>query len=677
MAINVFQLAPEYLSFLEQYTNAQPNAYSAPAQQQPRTGPPPRRLPAYARQQQQLQQTYQNQRVPAVVPPRPRLALHAQAQADPQANYQAHGDTRLSAAGSASPAYQLAPGAAYGDQKLGTFEQELLQLVSANQAQEFKLGGPPKRLLKQPAYPQYSQETLGYQSQYVKPTVEPVQEEQYHVETTGPYQPQPQHVPEAYVPAQPVQVQYQPAQEQQYVKPAVKPFRPSAQYYEAPQQPAPHAQLNSQGYTAHNVAQAQANAQAQALAFQKISAASHTTHQQAALEQIRIVNERHRQQTIEEERQRQQSALEQISQGSGVSEAGQAQIEEEYRDPETAYKSKLKAQERAEAAEARRAQEASEYKAHADAILALQAQQQAHLKAQEDAHNYALNFEKNQLRAQAQAQAIANAQAQALYKSHQAARANAQKEAQAAARAQHEARQRDPENTPVIQYLLPNAGSTPLPPPNSYFTSSDVQKYQTSGSSYVPRSAPRPPPADELQAVNQPRQAHKHKIPQGSQASTYVSQSGLLKKAPVKSLTIEEIIEQDQLNSPQIIRLPAAKSQAPLTQADLDALINAGYTVTPVPDTARPTPRPYALENSSTGYYVKKHSSPTPRPEYAAYSDAIPRQRRPIRKQRPILQQHQESEAEGNEKVTYLVPLEASAYGTRRPPQRRSLVAEE
>lgn len=660
----VFQLSPEYLSFVEQYANA----YSSPPQQ-PRTGPPPRRpLPAYARQQQQLQQAYQNQRVPAVAPPRPRLTLHpqAQAQADAQADYQSQ--ARLSAAGTTAQGYQLA--AAYPDAKLGTFEQELLQLVSANQAQEFKLaeGGAPKQLVKQAVYPQYTQEVPAYQNQYIKPTAEPVQEEQYHVETSGPRFQQ-QHVPEAYTPPQPAPLQYH--QRPQYPsKPAAKQFRPSGQYYQEPR-PAQQPELNAQGYTAHNVAQAQANAEAQALAFQKITQASHVNHQHAALEQIRIVAQRHEE----------QSALEQIRQGEGVSEAGRAQIVEEITDPEAAYQAKVKAQSRAKEAEARRAQEAAEYKAHADAILHLQAQQQAHLKAQEDAHNYALNFEKNQLRAQAQAQALANAQAQALYKSHQQARANAQKEAQAAARAQHEARQRDPENTPVIQYLLPN-NNTPLPQPNSYFTSSDVQKYQTSGSSYVPRSAPRPAEssAEEIQHhhnVNQPRQAHKHKIPQGTQGSTYVSQSGLLKKAPVKSLTIEEIIEQDQVNSPQIIRLPSSKTHTSLTQADLEALINAGYTVTPVPDLPRPTPRNYAVESTSAGYYVKKHNTATPRPEYSSYSDTIPRQRRPIRKQRPILQQHQESEAEGNEKVTFLVPIESSPYGTRRPPQRSSLVAEE
>ena len=639
------------------------------------------------------------------MPPRPRLTLHpqAQAQADAQADYQARLDaqsrieTRLSAAGTSSPAYhRLAPASAssagYGEQKLGTFEQELLQLVTANQAQELKLAGgagdAPRRLLKQPAYAEYSQ--LAYQNQYVKPTVEPIQDEQYHIETSRyqqqPSPPPPQHVPEAYVPAQPSQLSPAPVQyhqQRQFEEPiyAAKAGGDTGpRYYAAVPQP----ELNAQGYTSENVASAQANAQAQALAFQKISQASHNNHQQAALEQIRIVNERHRQ----------QSALEQISQGDGVSEAGQAQIEEEVKDPEAAYASKLKTQARAEHAEARRAQEAAEYKAHGDAILALQAQQQAHLKAQEDAHTYALNFEKNQVRAQAHAQAIANAQAQALWKSHQQARANAHKEAQAAARAQVEARKRDPEHTPVIQYLLPN--STPLPSPNSYFTSSDVQKYQTSGSSYVPRSAPRPPAsrdgADSLQVqVNQPRQAHKHKIPQASQAQTYISQSGLLKKAPVKSLTIEQIIQRDQSDSPQIIRLPSAKTQTPLTQADLEALINAGYTVTPVPEHAlRATQRPdnYHLENTSSGYYVKKQQQQrhninsgalTPRPDVYAYSDVVNRQPTQLRQklQRPVLQHHREAEAVANEKITYLVPIDApSAYGTRRPPQRRTLVAE-
>ncbi|XP_063971977.1 mediator of RNA polymerase II transcription subunit 15-like [Diachasmimorpha longicaudata] len=628
------ELSPEYLALVEQYTSAQQQPYTQPA----RSGPPPRRLPAYARQQQSLQQAYQNQRVPAVSPPRPRLTLHpqAEAQADAQAEYQAQleahnraeAQSLLRASGTSHAEYQVPAG--YNEPKLGTFEQELLQLVSANQAQEFKLQqAQPKRLPKPQGYPQYSQQLLAYSPEYeqVKPTAEPAQEapnhQQYHIETTQPRYQGPQHVPVGYRPLE--EPQYQ-----QYVQPR-KPYRPAPQYAD----PAIHqAEAAAQ-------AQAQARAEAEALAFQKISQASHQRHQQAAFEQIRIV----------EDRFKQQSALEQINQGQ-VSEAGREHIEEQLhpKDPEAAYRAKLKAQAAAEAAEARRVQEAAEYKAHGDAIKALQRQQAAHLKAQEDAHIYALNFEKNQAKAQEQAQALANAQALALWKAHQAARSKAQKEAQLAARAQDEARKRDPEHTPVIQYLLPSPNSTPLPP-NSYLTNDQVHKYQASGSSYVPRAAVKP---DD---VNQPRQAHKHKIPNNSQI--YVSQSGLRKKAPVKSLTIEEIIEQDQERNSQIIRIPAAKGQ-PLTQSDLDALIHAGYTVTPVPEVTRPTQQPnYALENT-TGYYVKKQ---TARPD-AYYDDALRHQRRPVRGQRPILKQG--SESEGSDKVTYLVPLDAT-YGNRRP----------
>ncbi|XP_011299839.1 mediator of RNA polymerase II transcription subunit 15 [Fopius arisanus] len=648
------ELSPEYLSLVEQYTSAQPQPYS----QQSRAGPPPRRLPAYARQQQNLQQAYQNQRVPAVAPPRPRLTLHpqAEAQADAHAEYQAQLDAHnraeanalLRASGTSHAEYQVPTG--YGGPKLGTFEQELLQLVSANQAQEFKLQQTqPKRLPKPQGYNQYSQQLLAYPGEYdgVKPTAEPIQEspnhQQYHIETTQPRYQAPQHVPVAYRPLE--EVQHQQQAQQSYAQPR-KPYRPAPQYVDPAVQQA-HAQAEAVAQ-----AQAQAQAEAQALAYQKVSQASHLRHQQAALEQIRIV----------EDRFKQQSALEQINQGH-VSEAGREHIEEQVRpkDPEAAYRANLKAQAAAEAAEARRAQEAAEYKAHGDAIIALQRQQAAHLKAQEDAHIYALNFEKNQAKAQAQAQALANAQALALWKAHQSARAKAQKEAQLAARAQDEARKRDPEHTPVIQYLLPTPNSTPLPP-NSYLTNDQVNKYQASGSSYVPRAAVKP---DE---VNQPRQAHKHKIPNNSQI--YVSQSGLRKKAPVKSLTIEEIIEQDQERNSQIIRIPAAKAQ-PLTQADLDALIHAGYTVTPVPEVTRPTQPSYALENT-TGYYVKKQ---TARPEAYVNYDDIPRhQRRPVRRQRPILKQ--EAESEGSDKVTYLVPLD-STYGDRRPQAQRRIIAEE
>ncbi|XP_066585307.1 uncharacterized protein [Prorops nasuta] len=644
------ELSPEYLSLVQQYTQTQ--AQAAQPQRRPA-------LPAYARQQQQLQQAYYNFRKPAVVPPRPRLQLHPQAlaQAEVAAEAQAQIDTRSRAeavenARSVAPAYQVP---AYQDaSKLGTFEQELLQLVSANQAQEFNLlAAQPKRaqLLKaEEAYTSpYAQQLVAYpETQYAKAP------EQYHIETTAPRYQQPQ-------------------QQQHYAKP-VKEFRPSPEYQAYAEEN--NAQLQQQQQQqaraeAEDIARAQAHAEAQALAYQKVAQASHKKHQQDAFEQIRIVNERYREQ---------QSALEQIEQGSQVSDAGKAHNEEQQvrpKDPEAAYRARLKAQAAAEAAEARRAQEAAEYKAHADAILKLQAQQQAHLKAQEEAHQNALNFERNQLRAQAQAQALAQAQAEALYKAHQAARAKANSEAAAAARAQAEARKIDPENTPVVQYLLPT--NVPLPSPNSYLSNANLQKYQqasAAGSTYVARSAPSTTPSPVAQGITQPRQAHKLKVPSSSQASSlYVSQSGLLKKAPVKSLTIEEIIEQDQISSPrpQLIRIPNPKGPQTITQEDLAALINAGYTVTPVPvpQAVKPTAAAQQAyvptENSSVGYYVKKLQQrvPVARPDYVSYEDElVQRPRIPIRKTRPILRQD-EGDGTASEKLTFLLPIEP-VFGTKQ-----------
>ncbi|XP_043497039.1 chromatin modification-related protein EAF1-like [Polistes fuscatus] len=668
------ELSPDYLSaVLQQYSQSQPQTFGPTTA----TPPPQRRpLPAYARQQQQLQQAYHNYRKPAVVPPRPRAQLHPQAlaQAEAAAQLQAQIDARnradaihtarLSPSGTST--YQVA---AYSEPKLGTFEQELLQLVSANQAQEFKLvPTQPKSALKSGYASEYSQQLVSYPSQYSKPAAVAAPTpaashlpEQYHIETTAPrYQ---QQAPAYQSVEEPVQIQYQPVQS---LPVQAKEFRPSPQYQYAEDHNNLKAVQQAQAQAeAEAIARAQAHAQAQALAFQKITQAAHNKHHQDAFQQIQIVNERHRQ----------QSALEQIQQGAQVSDAGRAHIEEQYhpKDPEAAYRARLKAQAQEELAEARRAHEAAEYKAHSDAILKLQAQQQAHLKAQEDAHNYALNFEKNQLQAQAQAQALAQAQAEALYKVHQQNRAKANKEAVAVARAQAEARTKDPEHTPVVQYLLPN--STPLPSPNSYYTNDEVQKYQASGSSYVPRSVPKDegphPLAEEIQAtITQPRQTHKLKIPAASPSSVYVSQSGLLKKAPVKSLTIEEIIDQDQVNGPQVVRIPTSKGHQTLTQEDLSALLHSGYSVTPIPQTAKPTQQTYIGENASAGYYVKKQRNPVARPEYVTYEDVIPQARKPTRKNRPILKPQGGSEADASEKVTYLVPLEQE-FGTKQPLVRR------
>ncbi|XP_032680254.1 general transcriptional corepressor CYC8-like [Odontomachus brunneus] len=647
------ELSPEYLAILQQFTGTEPHAYT-----NANNAPQRRPLPAYAKQQQALQQAYYNYRKPAVVPPRPRPQLHSQAlsHAEATAQAQAHVDAQNHAAAlqsarglSGASTYQLE---SYSQPKLGTFEQELLQLVSANQAQEFNL-------IPTQAKNDYSQ------PQYVKPTAAPAPAshlpEQYHIETSPPprYQPQ-QRVAATYQAIeQPVQLQYQAVhQTPDYSTKGIRPFRPSPQYDYVDD----GAQLKAQAEAEAN-ARAQAHAEAQALAFQKIAQDSYQKHREAALEQIRIDHERYRQ----------QSALEQIQQGTQVSDAGRAHIDGqlEPKDPEAAYRAKLKAQAAAETAEARRLQTAAEYKAHQDAIRHVEAQQDATVKAQEKAHNDALNFERNQLRAQAQAQALAQAQAEALYKVYQQSRAKANNEILAAARAQAVSKKVDPDGTPVIQYLLPNTPK--LPPPNSYFTNDD-NKYQTSGSTYVSRSVPKPESGESRDQVdvqsspviNQPRQLHKLKVPP-TQSSVYISQSGLLKKSPVKSFTVEEIIDQDSLNGPQVVRIPSPKDQQPLTQEELSALINAGYSVTPIPQTVKPTQRSYVPESTSAAYYLKKQR-PVVRPEYVAYEEVVQHSQRPTRKNTSVLKQ---GDTGASEKVTYLIPLESS-FGTRQPPFRQN-----
>ncbi|XP_029176523.1 polyglutamine-repeat protein pqn-41 [Nylanderia fulva] len=654
------ELSPEYLAVLQQFTGSEPQPYTSSSNVAQR-----RPLPPYAKQQQALQQAYYNYRKPAVVPPRPRAQLHPQALAQVEAVAQVQADVEAQHRAAALQQARGPSGAStyqvesYTSPKLGTFEQELLQLVSANQAQEFNL-------IPAQSKGDYSQQG------YIKSTVAPASPqlpEQYHIETSPPprYPPQQHRVAATYQSIeQPVQLQYQTAQAADYATKNVQPFRPSPQYdYVDDGAQLKTHQAQVQANTEEN-ARAQAHAEAQALAFQKIAQASYQKHHEAALEQIRIDHERYRQQ---------QTALEQIQQGDHVSEAGRAHIEGrlEPKDPEAAYRAKLKAQAAAEAAEARRLQTDAEYKAHAEAIRQVEAQQHAHVKAQEKAHHDALNFERNQLRAQAQAQALAQAQAEALYKVYQQSRAKANSEILAAARAQAEAKKVDPDGTPVIQYLLPNTPK--LPSPNNYFTNDDVNKYQVSGSTYAPRSVTKPESTTtstnrdsrvEEQiyiqpVINQPRQVHKLKVTP-TQSSVYISQSGLLKKSPIKSLTIEEIIDQDQANNPQVVRIPSSKNQQPLNQEELSALINAGYSVTPIPQTVKSTQQSYMPENTSAVYYLKKQR-PVARPEYVAYEEVIQRSRRPTRKNTSDLK---EDNINTNEKITYLVPLEPS-FGTRQP----------
>lgn len=76
-------------------------------------------------------------------------------------------------------------------------------------------------------------------------------------------------------------------------------------------------QIRDQQQSPESIVRAQAQAEAQALAFQKITQAAHTKHQDSALEEIRVANEKYKQE------QQSTSALEQIRQGESVSEAGQ------------------------------------------------------------------------------------------------------------------------------------------------------------------------------------------------------------------------------------------------------------------------------------------------------------------------------------------------------------------
>ncbi|XP_014204272.1 putative mediator of RNA polymerase II transcription subunit 26 [Copidosoma floridanum] len=365
----------------------------------------------------------------------------------------------------------------------------------------------------------------------------PLEVEQYHVETSPrrplqPAPPPPQHLyypveeqvavtpqihhqPQHVTPV-PVHHHQQPAQAQHQVE-VPQPQQQQLRYHQAiPIQYGyeDEQQIREQQQSPESIVRAQAQAEAQALAFQKVAQAAHTKHQDSALEQIRVANEKYRQ----------QSALEQIRQGEAVSEAGR-QERVRPKDPEGAYKAHLKAQATALVAEQRRAQEASEYKAHAEAILKLQAQQRAHLRAQEEAHKYALNFEKNQQRAQAHAQAVANAQALALYKARQQSLAKAQTEAKQAARAQAEARRIDPDSAPVVQYLLPNKVALPAP---------EV---------YLPKAA------EALRA--QAAQEKRLKKPQ----------------QPIKHILLEEI-------EPQLLRRePAGKPE----EQQVTFLVDAGY----------------------------------------------------------------------------------------------------
>ncbi|XP_076235684.1 LOW QUALITY PROTEIN: uncharacterized protein LOC143180043 [Calliopsis andreniformis] len=619
-------LPPEYLAVAQQYAHAQPQA------------PPPQRRPQppYSRQQQELQQAYYNFRKPTVVPPRPRAQLNpqAQAQAEVAAEIQAQIDAqnradaiRLARLGTSAGPYD-AP--SYSQQKLGTFEQELLQLVSANQAQEFKL------LPTQPkgSSSAYSQQLVSYPVQYAKPSAASSHlPEQYHIETSPPRYQQPQQAP-AYQAVE-APVQYAVAQ-------PAKAYNPSPQYDYVDEN------VQQKAFEAQAQAQAQAHAQAQALAFHKIVKEGYNKHHLYALQLAAL--------TSDASDKLQGSALEQIQQGAQVSDAGRHHLQEQLqpKGAEAAYNAKVKAQAVVQTAEARKLKQLSEFKAHNEAIKKLEAQQQAHLRVQEELSNYNMNFEKNQKLAQA----FALAQAEGLLKLQQGNNNKINKEIENIANAP-----RPPTDGALHRYdPAPGPG---LPHPNDYFPYEQLQKLQASASSHVARSVPKPEEIESVEVVEaqpvitQPRQTHKLKFPPSSQA-VYVSESGLLKKSPIKSLTIEETVESGQEGP--VVQAAVAKGHA-LSEEDLSALINAGYTVTPVPPNAKSAQQIYAVENTPVGYYSKKQKAPVLRAEYG-YEEVIQRPRKLIRKNASILKQSESADA--SEKVTFLVPLERS-FGTRQP----------
>lgn len=146
---------------------------------------------------------------------------------------------------------------------------------------------------------------------------------------------------------------------------------------------------------------------------------------------------------------------------------------------------------------------------------------------------------------------------------------------------------------------------------------------------------------------------HAHQQPQASRSSIYVSQA----QPGSKSLKTEQAQENSPNQLPPI-RLPGPKDR-PLTQEEFQALVNAGYSVTPIPV---PVPVPVSEDKyNQQKYQQQQRGYAQPEAEYnqryqpvqSASPKAAIKQRRLVRPQSYRLNDEQSSPS-----ITYLVPLD-------------------
>jgi hypothetical protein len=116
--------------------------------------------------------------------------------------------------------------------------------------------------------------------------------------------------------------------------------------------------------------------------------------------------------------------------------------------------------------------------------------------------------------------------------------------------------------------------------------------------------------------------------PTESTPSIYVTQTSALKNSQGPSrINIEEIgaVQEDSGTPLPVVHLPTPRGQRPLTQSEFQALIDAGFKISPVPDSSPQTVEPQYYHPTTK----KQRSYTTPTPPHSNQLSYEPRQNKP------------------------------------------------
>lgn len=165
------------------------------------------------------------------------------------------------------------------------------------------------------------------------------------------------------------------------------------------------------------------------------------------------------------------------------------------------------------------------------------------------------------------------------------------------------------------QYLIETSRQQPSASSQPQLDLSQIQYYQPQQFQQELQAQPQPQPQPQLRPQSQQQQQAQPDfssllqpsagrglftpVKQPSRSSIYVSRQTSTPRP--FGLSIEEVVNTASTNQKlPVVRLPPPSGQRPLSRNELDALINAGFSVTPVPNS----------ESESSNYLKSKRQQP-------------------------------------------------------------------